>query len=331
MLKTPLCNLLNIDVPIIQAPFGPPALVAAIAETGALGHTSITWRTPDEVTDNLRDIQALTSRSVAVNLVSKLEPTHEEARLEAALNAGANIITFHWADGFKFYERIHNAGAKVIQLVTSTTEAKEAERAGADALVVQGWEAGGHVRSEIALMSLLPNIVDSVKLPVIAAGGIADGRGIAAALALGASGVWLGTRFLVVEESGFHEVYKQKVIDSSESDTVRTFLFDSGWPNAPHRVLRNSTIDTWEKAGQPQFGHRPNEGEKIAQGPDNSSILRYDEDSPKRDMRGNIEAMALYAGQSVGLVNKTQKARDIVKDLIQETIQVIRQQQQWIT
>jgi nitronate monooxygenase len=330
MLKTPLCDLLGIDVPIIQAPFGPPALVSAVSEAGALGHSSITWRTPQEVADNVREILYLTAKPFAVNLVSKLEPVQEEARLEAALGVGVNVVTFHWADGIKFYKRIHEAGATIIQLVTSVQEAREAENAGANAVVVQGWEAGGHVRSEVALMPLLPKIVDSVRIPVVAAGGIADGRGIAAALTLGAAGVWLGTRFLVAEESGFHKVYKERVLDSSEADTVRTTLFDGGWPDAPHRVLRNSTFTTWERAGQSPPGQRPNEGETIAYYTDNSSILRYEEHSPKHDMIGNVEAMALYAGQSVGLVRKTQKARDIVQELVHETVAAIQKQTYWI-
>jgi nitronate monooxygenase len=330
MLRTPLCDLLELDVPIIQAPFGPAALASAVSNAGGLGHISITWSTREEICTIIKDIQSLTSHPFAVNLIPNLEPAQTLARLEAALEAGVKVVTFHWTDGFTFYERIRSAGAKIIQLVTSRDEARQVERAGADALVVQGWEAGGHVRSEVALLPLLPKIVDSVSIPVIAAGGIADGRGIAAALTLGASGVWLGTRFLVAEESGFHDVYKNKVIAANENDTIHTYLFDGGWPEAPHRVLRNSTVIAWEQRGQPNSGHRPNEGEEIAKRMDGSSILRYDEDSPKHDMTGNLEAMALYAGQGVGLINKKQKARDILRELVDETVNAIQKQQTWL-
>jgi nitronate monooxygenase len=331
MLRTSLCELLEIAVPIIQAPFGSALLASIVSEAGGLGHISITWRTPEEIHTIIKEIQSLTSRPFAVNLVANLEPTGETARLESALEAGIRVVTFHWSDSSKFYSRVHAAGAKVIQLVTSTQEATRAEEAGADALVVQGWEAGGHVRSRVALLPLLPKIVDRVGIPVIAAGGIADGRGIAAALTLGASGVWLGTRFLVAEESGFHSVYKDSVIAANEGDTVFTELFDGGWPDAPHRVLRNSTVTTWEQAGQPSPGERPGEGEEVAKRSDASKILRYAEDSPKQDMIGNVEAMALYAGQSVGLVTKVQRARGIMQQLISETISAIQKQQSWLT
>jgi len=197
--------------------------------------------------------------------------------------------------------------------------------AGADAIVAQGWEAGGHVRGTVSTLALVPAAVDAVApIPVVAAGGIADGRGIAAALALGASGVWLGTRFVASEEAMAHHIYKQRLLGAGVEDTVYSTLFDIGWENAPHRTLRNSTFDMWEKAGCPPSGKRPNEGEILAQRLDGSSVTRYDSHQPLVTMQGDAEGLALYAGQSVGLAKDVKPTALIVKQLKQETEQVFQ-------
>ena len=131
--------------------------------------------------------------------------------------------------------------------------------------MAQGLEAGGHVWGQVATLPLVPRVVDAVApAPVVAAGGIADGRGLAAALALGAAGVWLGTRFIASQEADAHAVYKEMVLRADETETVYSSLFDGGWPNAPHRTLRNSTLRQWEAGGSPPSGARPSEGEVIA-------------------------------------------------------------------
>jgi nitronate monooxygenase len=137
---------------------------------------------------------------------------------------------------------------------------------GVDVVIAQGSEAGGHVRGKVATMPLIPAVVDAVgPVPVIAAGGIADGRGLAAAMALGASGAWIGTRFLASNEAVIHPHYRERIFRATENDTVYLEeLFDIGWPKAPHRVLRNSTVAAWEAAGRPVTGQRPGEGQVVA-------------------------------------------------------------------
>jgi nitronate monooxygenase len=165
-------------------------------------------------------------------------------------------------------------------------------------------------------MALLPQVVDAVgPLPVVAAGGIADHRGVAAAAALGAAGVWVGTPFLAASEANIHGDYQARVIAASGDDTLYSELFDIGWPHAPLRTLKNTTTRLWEDAGRPAAPNRPGEGELVARRADGTEIPRYYFGSPTRDIAAGAEAMALYAGEAVGLVRQTSPAAVIVAEL----------------
>jgi NAD(P)H-dependent flavin oxidoreductase YrpB (nitropropane dioxygenase family) len=194
-----------------------------------------------------------------------------------------------------------------------------------DIVVAQGWEAGGHVRGTVATMPLIPAVVDAVSpAPVVAAGGIADGRGLAAALALGAAGAWVGTRFLASHEATIHTRYRERLLQANENDTVfLENLFDIRWPNAPHRTLRNTTVEAWEAAGRPPTGKRPGEGEVIATSQSRGPIVRYQSCTPTSDADGDIDALSLWAGQSVGLVSKVLSAGDIVREIADEARLII--------
>jgi NAD(P)H-dependent flavin oxidoreductase YrpB (nitropropane dioxygenase family) len=193
-------------------------------------------------------------------------------------------------------------------------------------LLPRGWEAGGHVRGTVATMPLIPAVVDAVfPTPVVAAGGVADGRGLAAALALGASGAWIGTRFLASHEATIHPRYRERLLQANENDTVYVEnLFDVRWPNAPHRVLRNQTVEVWEAAGRPPSGKRPGEGEVIATSRVSGPIVRYQSYTPGSDAEGDIDALSLWAGQSVGLLSKVQSAGDIVREIADEARLVLQ-------
>ena len=164
----------------------------------------------------------------------------------------------------------------------------------------------------------MPAVVDAVApVPVVAAGGIADGRGLAAALALGAEAAWIGTRFVSAAEADAHPLYRDRLLAAGTEDTVYSTLFDGGWPDAPARTLRTPTVTIWEAAGRPARGARPGEGEVIgheALGP----IRRYDCITPRTDVTGDILAMSLWAGQGVGLVRRTQPAAEIVAEIVAE-------------
>lgn len=319
MMQTAFTRLLGLEAPIVQAPVGgisTPALVAAVSNAGALGMLSITWRDPDQLRALLRETRRLTSQPFGVNLVLAWDPVE---RLTIALEAGVRVVSFFWGDPTPYVRRVHEAGALVFHTVGSADEARRAVDSGVDVIVAQGWEAGGHVWGQVGTLALIPQVVDAVApVPVLAAGGIADGRGLAAALALGAAGAWMGTRFLLAEEAATHPVYRERLITASETGTVYGTLFDGGWPDAPLRSLRNSTVIAWETAGRPPHGKRPGEGEIIAHNELGEPVPRYDSTAPAVGASGQIEAMCLYAGQGVGLAQRVQPAAEIVEETMRE-------------
>ena len=323
-MRTSLCDLLKIEVPIVQAPIGnatSPALAAAVSNAGGLGMLAMTWRDGQTIRRMIRETRSRTTRPFGVNLVLEWDVRE---KLQICLQEGVRIVSLFWGNPIPYIEMARRAGALVIYSAGSASEARRAANMGADIIVAQGWESGGHVRGEIATMALVPRVVDVVpNKPVLASGGIADGRGIAAALALGAAGVWIGTRFLATEESAIHPFYKRRLLEATEADTVYATLFDIGWHNAPHRMIKNSSTEMWRGAGSPPRGRRPNEGEIVAQNADGTPILRYSDVIPLPNTRGNVESLPLYAGQSVGLITRVQSARVIVRQLMEETRQAL--------
>jgi NAD(P)H-dependent flavin oxidoreductase YrpB (nitropropane dioxygenase family) len=316
-MRTPLCDVLKIDVPIILAPMGRqsgPPLAAAVSNAGGLGTIALWVIETSKVRDAIRRIKSLTDRPFAANLNMAFP---QDERLSICIEEQVPIISFFWGDAGALAAKAKNAGARVVQTVGSASEAKLAVSNGADVIVAQGWEAGGHVWGKVATLPLVPSVVDAVgNVPVVAAGGIADGRGMAAALALGAAGVWIGTRFLASREANLHTYYVKRLIGAAETDTVHlNDLFDGEWPNAPHRVLRNSTVEAWERAGQPKSGNRPGEGEVIASSPSGGDVLRYSVRAAVPETDGDLEALPMWAGQSVGLVNTVLSAADIVREI----------------
>lgn len=207
-LTTPLTDLLGIAAPIVQAPISDlvrPPLVAAVSNAGGLGVHPFSWSEPATLDGIIAETRALTAKPFAVNLALYLD---QDERLGVCLDAGVALVSFFWGDSSPLVGRVHAAGAKAIQTVASADETKRAVDTGVDVIVAQGWEAGGHVRGEVGSMALIPAVVDAAgDVPVIAAGGIADGRGLAAALMLGAAGVWMGTRFVASREAVTHPGY----------------------------------------------------------------------------------------------------------------------------
>jgi nitronate monooxygenase len=290
-----------------------PRLAAAVSNAGALGMLALSWS--DNAGGAVRELQALTPNPFGCNFGLQLDQ-HE--RLDGALEAGLRIVSLFWGDPGPYVERVHDAGALLLHTVGSAEEARRAVGAGVDVVVAQGWEAGGHVWGQIGTLALVPAVVDAVgSAPVIAAGGIGDGRGVAAVLALGAQGAWVGTRFLMAEEAPVHERYRERLIQADETEALWfADLFDGGWPSAPHRALRNATIDGWEAAGRPVAGSRPGEGDLVATRSDGSGIPRYLSLTPIEGLDGDIDAMSLWAGQSVALARRVQPASEIVADLV---------------
>ena len=312
-MRTPVCELLGIDQPVVLAPIADvPRLTAAVSNAGGLGTVALTWTA--DVAGLVRETAALTARPFAGNLVLTGD-MHE--RLDQALVAGLRIVLFFWGDPGGYVERVHDAGGIVMHTVGSAEEARRAVASGVDVIVAQGWEAGGHVWGKVATLPLVPAVVDAVApVPVIAAGGIGDARGVAAVLALGAQAAMLGTRFLLAEEMPIHEDYRRRLIAAAETDAQwYPNLYDVGWPDSPHRALRNSTARAWEAAGCPPDAQRPGQGDVIAHFASGEAIVRYEPAPPMTGTTGDIEALSQWAGQSVALARKPQPAADIVAEL----------------
>jgi nitronate monooxygenase len=314
LMRTPLCELLGIEQPIVQAPMSAiPELAAAVSNAGALGMVALSWSSP--ASDPVRATAALTDRPFGGNLIIGSD---QHRRLDEALGAGLRIVSLMWGDPEDYVEQVHDAGGVVLQTVGSADEARRAVACDVDVVVAQGWEAGGHVRGQVATLPLVPAVVDAVSpTPVIAAGGIGDARGVAAVFALGAQAAWLGTRFLLATEMPIHAWYRHRLIDAAETDAQwYANLYEVGWPDASHRALRNSTSERWEAAGRPEPGSRPGEGEVIAHLGSGEEIVRYEPAAPMLDTTGDIEALSMWAGQSVALARQEHTAAEIVAELV---------------
>lgn len=329
MWKTALCRQLGVTYPIFSVGFGGgmagPELAAAVSNAGACGVLGGGGVPAPYVRHLIRQVRALTEKPFGVNIIL---PLLQEGQIETCLDEKVPLLVLFWGDPRPYVEEAHRRGTKVFLQVGSVEEAVAAAEAGVDAIIAQGVEAGGHVKSTTALSTIVPAVVEAVHpVPVIAAGGIANGRGIVAAFSLGAQGVSLGTRFLCSEEARVVRAYKERVVRGRAEDTVHTFLFDVGWPDAAHRVLRNKAVEEWEAAGRPAPGRRPGEGEVVGTMPladTTVEVPRYAVFPPMPGFTGDIEYTALYAGESCSLVNEIKPAGQIVRDLVREAEEVVK-------
>ena len=324
-LTTPLCRMLGITAPVLQAPVASsPDLAVAVSQAGGLGILPITWIETDALRQTLAKMRTRTAMPLAANIVIPLMDTMQQANLDLALEAGVPVVSTFYGDPSPLIPRIHDAGAFAMHTVGSAEEARRVVDQGVDIVVAQGIEAGGHVWGTVATMVLIPAVVDAVPAtPVVAAGGIADGRGLAAVLTLGAQAAWIGTRLLLARESDAHPAWRRRVVAAHETDTVLSEVFDGGWPNAPHRCLLNDTLEAWRATGEPPPGKRPNEGEVIGHDGFGTAIERYSIENPTADTTGAVTSMALYAGQSAGLVRGEETAAAIVANMVKEAESIL--------
>ena len=308
MLRTPLCDLLGIEFPIIQAGMSIATsgeLVAAVSEAGGLGSLGAWQRPADDLTRQLALIRERTNRPFAVNHVV---PALDEGNFALTLAARPPVISFALGDPGELVERAHDAGSLVMQQVTTVRQAVEAAERGVDVIIAQGGEAGGYGGS-IATLVLVPQVVDAVRpLPVVAAGGIADGRGLAAALVLGAAGVNLGTRFLASVEAPIGAAWKHLLVEAGSEQAVKVEVLNDIHPvpgatgyRTVIRALHTPFIDTWQQ--------RRDEARREAE-----------------RLRGEMQAAGLErlheylpgAGQSAGLIRDILPAGEIVRRIVAE-------------
>jgi len=306
-LHTPVCDLLCCDHPVVLAGMGGVArseLVAAVSEAGGFGFLGMVREPPDLIRREIAAVRARTSRPFGVNLIPAATPADLlAAEVEACIEARVHAVTLFWDVAPELVARFREAGVLVACQVGSADEAVAARAAGADLIIAQGVEAGGHVRGQTPLAQLLPQVVAAVDAPVLAAGGVVDGAGLAAALRQGADGVVVGTAFLATAESFAHDFHKQRLMAAS-GETVRTTDFHINWPAGAYvRVLPNSV--TRGERGDPQASPRQvigREGER--------PIYLFSTDSPLRSMSGDFEAMALYAGEGAGRIRDIRPAAE---------------------
>lgn len=314
MIHTPLCDLLGIEAPVICAPFGPwdeVALAAAVCEAGGLGSLGTAVRPLPDLEAQWRRLRARTDRPFAINHTAR---PFDEAAFAATLAVRPAAVSFHLGDPGDLVARAHDAGCLWIQQVMDVDQARQAVARGADVIVAQGGEAGGH-SGFVSTMALVPQVVDVAgDVPVVAAGGIADGRGLAAALALGAQGAAMGTRFLASEEMAIGDGWKRRLVEAESADAVHAEFLERLLPpyNRPHypalgRVLRTPFADRW--AGDPDG--LADRAEAI--GREVLAAVRA----------GGGEDHVPFAGQSVGLVREVLPAAVILRRVVEEAEAVL--------
>jgi enoyl-[acyl-carrier protein] reductase II len=246
-LHTPLCDLLGVKHPIMLAGMGGVSyadLVAAVSNAGGYGVLGMAGRTPDFIREEMRKVRSLTDKPFGVDLLAA-SPESLTASVEIIIEEGASSFVAGLGVPMPIMERLKKAGLKVMVVCGAVKHAVKAEQAGCDAVICQGGEGGGHT-GLVGTMPLVAQAVEAVKIPVVAAGGLYDGRGLAAALTLGATGVWMGTRFIASKEAHAGQMYRDAVVEAADEDTVRT----RSYSGKPMRVKKNPYVEDWEKRPQ---------------------------------------------------------------------------------
>jgi len=311
-LRTPICDTFQIEKPVFLAGMGGVAyadVCAAVSEAGGFGTLGMASEGPERIREEMRMVRARTAKPFGVDLLAALPETVERA-IDVIIEEGASCFIAGLGVPESVIEKCHSAGVKVMSMCGKVSHAVHAERAGCDAVVAQGTEAGGHT-GQVAGMALIPQIVDAVRIPVLAAGSIVDGRGLAAALAFGAQGVWMGTRFIASHEARAAEVYKKRITEIREVDTVVT----RSYSGKPMRVIRNRYVDEMESHPErirpfpEQFGMSARAGVFTAMaGP---------------EVQADPERACMPCGQGAGAIHDIRSCAEIVDSVMREAAETI--------
>lgn len=300
-MKTDITKLLGIEYPIIQGGMAWVAeyhLASAVSNAGGLGLIGAANAPADWVRDQVRKMKELTERPFGVNIMLMSPYAGEVAKV--IVEEKVPVVTTGAGNPEKYLKMWKDAGTKVIPVVASVAMAKRLERAGADALVAEGCEAGGHI-GETTTMALVPQVVDAVRIPVVAAGGMADGRGVAAAFMLGAQGVQMGTCFVVTKESQVHEAYKERILNAKDIDTRVT----GRSTGHPVRALRNEMTRKYLELEN--SGASLEELELLAVGGLRKAVVE-----------GDVKGGSLMAGQIAGLVKESLSCKELIEKIVSE-------------
>ncbi|MPV60325.1 2-nitropropane dioxygenase [Burkholderia sp. HI2761] len=314
ILHRPICDLLGCTWPIVLAGMGGVAraeLASAVSAAGGFGFLGMVREPVALMRSEVQQVRAATDRPFGINLIpASTPPDLLDAQLDACIELRVPVVALFWDVMPAVVRRLRDAGVCVVHQVGSLDDARAAEAAGAQALIVQGREAGGHVRGDRPLAGLLPDVIGAANVPVLAAGGIVDGAGVAAAMALGAQGAVIGTAFIATHESFAHAYHKQRIVEAREGDTLLTDIFHINWPRgAMVRVLPSSV--TRGERGDP-FG----DARTVIGDEEGRPIYLFSTDSPLRTMTGDFEAMALYAGTGAGRIDAIEMAGDVLHRIV---------------
>ena len=307
------CTLLGCELPIVLAGMGGVArseLVSAVSAPGAFGFLGMVREPPALIEQEVGRVRDAGHCRFGVNLIpAATEPDLLARQLDAIIALEVPVVELFWQIDTAVVGRLRDAGIAVVYQVGSVQEARTAERAGAQIVIAQGVEAGGHVRGITPLRDLLPAVVDAVHVPVLAAGGLARGSDLLTAAALGAQGIVLGTALMATFESFAHPYHRERLVEADAADTVLTSAFHINWPaNAPVRVLRTPVV---------ALGEEQAEGRVIGS-EEGRPIYLFSTDSPLRSMTGDFASMALYAGTGVGEIKSIVSAADRIETILSE-------------
>jgi NAD(P)H-dependent flavin oxidoreductase YrpB (nitropropane dioxygenase family) len=331
MFSTRLTRDYDLDFPFVSAGMGfiaLPELVVAVSNAGGLGLLGVGPAPPPVMQQMIRQIKTLTSRPFGVDLIhenTSLGPATTDGHIDACIDENIGLVVFFWnLPPAKWVERLREAGARVWYQGSAIAKAREAVAMGMAGIIAQGSEAGGHNKSELGLFALLPAMKDALPdIPVIAAGGISDGRGVAAALALGADGVCVGTRLLASQEAYIHREYQARVLAAENEDVVRTCIFGPEWPDQPMLVLRNRVVKEW--AGRDdKTPSQPVSPQPIGQTDlfgHSYPMPKFSAALPTPQTSGDFEEMCLAAGRAVGLVREVKPAGEIVHEMMTQAVE----------
>lgn len=328
MLTTSLTERYGLEFPFVSAGMGfvaLPPLVAAVCNAGGLGLLASGASPAGILRTMISETRKGTTRPFGVNLIIEtiaFGPLTTEEHVEVCAGERVPVVVFFWAlPPAAWIQRLHAAHCDVWLQTSSIDAAREATAAGVDVIIAQGSEAGGHNRSTTGLFTLLPRMVDAVApVPVVAAGGVADGRGMAAALCLGAAGVCVGTRMVATVESHAHEEYKRRIVNATGRDLAVTSIFGPEWPDAPMRVLQNRVVREWAgnaAATPPQPVPAVQIGTTLVGGAE-YAMPKFSAILPTVETSGDFEEMCLAAGESAAFVTSITTAQDVVRSMGQQ-------------
>jgi len=326
-LRTPLCELLGIEYPIVQAGMGFVArgpLAAAVSAAVGLGTIGAASLGAKGLREEIRKVRDLTDRPFAVDIlfatIGRPQKNEAEARftqetqelIDVVFEENVPVLASGLGDPGPIVPQAHALGMKVLALVGNTKNAKRVAASGVDVVIAQGYDGGGHT-GQVGTMTLLPSVLDAIDLPVMAAGGIADGRGLAAVLAMGGVGAWIGTRFIATDEAWGHDNYKQRIVEIDDEGTIRTRCFSG----KPCRMIKNDVTSAWEDPElQKQIKPFPQQFGVISKWLGHDPYM-----AGRRD--GNVERGALAAGQSSALIHDVRPAGEVLRRIVDEASEAL--------